>query len=206
MATQKIDCPHCRQDRLMESAGYSYLTSDSAYFWFICPSCKKPIAVLAEADNPSSSDYKQSSYVNQDSLSFRKCGWKVIDTWPKPAFSRGECPAGVPENIGAMFEQCQEVASRRGYDLAIMGFYRVLEMARKAHSPESHAKPHAWILSLVRSGDLTKDMGEWANRLRGLRRDLIDADAKQTEEFSVFCNIVLDQLFGTRSWSASFRN
>ena len=135
MALEEINCPHCRQDRTMESTEWTPLTSDGAYFLFVCPSCSKPVVVLAE-DEKRDIDYNYGSQVCQASLSFRRCGWKVIDTWPKAEFRRGDSPDGVPETIGAMFNQCQDVASRGGYDLAIMGFHRTLEMARKAHSPE----------------------------------------------------------------------
>lgn len=204
MALQLISCPHCRMDREMESEAHAPFGTDRSYFLFVCPSCNKPVVLLAQADNPPY-EYRRSYDVEVASQSFKKCGWSVVDTWPKAQFRKETAPDGVPEPIGTLFEQSQEAASGGAYDLAIMGFRRVLKMVQSELSPGSRAETHSWILSLIESKDLTRDMSDWAARLKGLRREIEGADVKQAEEFAVFVHILLEQIFGVRSRLARLR-
>jgi hypothetical protein len=204
MARQTLDCPHCRMKNPMRSGGYTYLSRIRSYFWFVCPVCTLPLALLAEADKPPH-DFRDSSNVNCEALTFKECGWRVLGSWPKPQYQKVEPPRGVPEEIGKLFAQSQEVALNGGYDLAILGFVRVLKMAQAATSLQPLKKPHGWVLSLVRDGRLTKDMREWANRVKGLRTEVEGAAAKDAEELATFVYILLEQLFAVRSRASSFR-
>ena len=138
--------------------------------------------------------------------SFKKCGWRVVDTWPKPEFRTEEAPAGVPDNIATLFEHSQDAASRGAHDLAIMGFHRVLKMVQATISSDKPRNLHPWVLSLIESGHLSADMRSWANTVKGLRSDVQDATVQDAEEFGVFVHVLLEQLFGIRSKIASYRN
>ena len=204
MAIETIDCPHCRQTRKMESASETEMGSDSAYFLFTCPSCSLPIVILAECVKRTH-EYGMAGYVGRAGMSFRKCGWEIMEIWPKPDFQGGDSPQGAPEALAKLFQQSQEAASKGGYDLAVMGFNRILKMAQKIYSPDNRSTPDAWITWLVENRHLTADMRDWADRIKGLRRDVEIATVKQTEEFAVFVHVLLEHLFGTRSRIAAFR-
>lgn len=204
MALHTHDCPHCRMTSPMSSCGYENLSRLRSYFWFVCPRCRLPLTILAEATNPPH-DFRAGSSVNCEEMPFQKCGWRVVDYWPKPEYRKIEPPRGVPEDIGKLFAQSQEVALNGGYVLAILGYVRALQMAQAELSSEALKKPHAWILSLIEEGRLTKDMRDWANRVKGLRREMEHATTRDAEELATFVHIVLEQLFTVRSKALSFR-
>jgi hypothetical protein len=204
MALHSMDCPHCRVKTSMHSACGNHVSTDSGYLLFVCPRCGFPVVLLIQADKPPHlfSTFHDVRVADQ---SIKKCSWLVIDSWPKPRFRRVEAPLGVPNNIGVMFEQSQDAALGGAHDLAMMGFVRVLRMAQAVSAAGKLSKPHAWILSEIGGGRLTKTMGPWANRVKGLRSEIQDAGAKEAEELASFVYVVLQQIFGVESRVASLR-
>ena len=205
MVQQTMMCPHCRANKSMSARDMIYISNEAGHFTFLCENCEKPLIVFAKAEMRNSK-YLGIRDVKQADESFQKCGWRVVDTWPKPAFRTEKAPAGVPDNIATLFEHSQDAASRGAHDLAIMGFHRVLKMAQAKISSDKPRKLHPWVLSLIESGHLSADMRSWANSVKGLRSDVQDATVQDAEEFGVFVHVLLEQLFGIRSKIASYRN
>lgn len=204
MALQTLNCPHCRMKSSMNSSSSTTVSRNSGYFLFVCPRCSLPLILLAETNRPPY-EFRQCYDVEIAEQSIEKCGWQIVDSWPKASYRKIEAPEGVPGAIGTLFEHSQEAALKGGYDLAIMGYVRVLNMAQADRSPGKLKSPHAWILSLVDTRDLTADMKRWANRVRGLRGDAQGMKVKEAEELATFVHIVLEQLYGARSRAARFR-
>ena len=204
MVEQTVNCPHCRVKKSMTSRNSVDVSNTSGHFMFVCENCDMPVVFFVEADKPRP-EYRRIGDLDHAYQSFEKCGWRILDSWPKQHYRKVEALHGVPDHIGALFEQCQEVALKGGYDLAMMGYVRVLNMAQAAFSSGKARKPHAWILSAIDDGHVTESMRIWANRVKGLRSDVENSTAKDAEELATFVHIVLEQLFGIASRVASFR-
>lgn len=198
MVLERIRCPHCHVTRDMDSEGYAAADGHWGHFLFLCPQCFMPVVLCALAHSPKP-EFKKIFEVSKAYQSFEKCGWRIVDSWPKPLFRPEQVPVGVPEPIAALFENSRNAARAGCFDLAIMGFHRVLKMTQATISPESSEKPHAWILSRIKAGKLTVEMAKWAERLRGLRSEVQDANVNQAEDFAVFVEVLLELTFGIRS-------
>lgn len=204
MALETLCCPHCLVKSLMETQAHATAWRDNDYFLFVCPKCRAPVVVHAELTQKLY-DFREGREVDSAEQTFAKCGWRMVDSWPKPHYREVEAPGGVPNDIGALFAHAQEAALRGCYDLAAMGFARVLEMTQVALSPGKQQKLHVWILSLISDGQLTANLRSWSNRVKGVRTAAAGCTAQEAEELAAFVHIVLEQIFLVRSRAAPFR-
>jgi hypothetical protein len=203
MAQHFMICPHCRADKWMDPSSYAEISSTSAHFFAVCEYCDGPVALLVKADRPKS-EYRSLRNVHCVDISVEECGWRVVDSWPKPQFRNGSAPQGLPEHIKVLLEHSHEAARKGGYDLAIMGYQRVVRMAQLTLSPGFQGSPLAWVSSMITGNQLTKDMASWARRVK-LRSEIESATAVQAEELATFAQVLLEQTFGTRSRMARCR-
>src|SRR5690348_13640947 len=111
MAHQTIICPHCRAKKSMYSRGSVAISNVSAHFFFVCENCDLPVVLYVVAEKPKW-EFRRVGDLHCSEQSFEQCGWRVVDSWPKPQFQKGIAPQGVPENIAALLEQCHEVATK----------------------------------------------------------------------------------------------
>lgn len=203
MARQLIICPHCRAKKTLSPSASAEISNTAAYVLFMCDNCDLPVVLLVAANRPRL-EYRRFRDAYYEDQSFEKSGWQVIDSWPKPQFRKGTAPKGLPEGIELLLEQSHEAGSKGGYDLAIMGYQRILKMAKSIVSPEFKRNTHAWLMSLIEAGHLTANLKSWANSVR-VRSEIEGATATEAEEFASFLDAVLLQIFGIRSSIARFR-
>lgn len=204
MAEHRMICPHCRVTKWMHARAGADISNQSGYFLAICENCQGPVVLLVEAHRPKW-EFRRIGDLQSADCSFEQCGWRVQDSWPKPEFRTGTAPQGVPEQIGALLEHSHEAAAKGGFDLAIMGYQRVVRMAQMIVSPEFGGTCRSWVLFLIDSGRLTRDISKWVKRLK-LRGEIEGATAVQAEEFATFVHVILEQIFGTRSRMALSRS
>ena len=204
MTAHLMNCPHCRARKWMDPSAEAHVSMKISYLLAVCQNCNGPVVLLVEADRPKP-DYRWAHQLLCADRTIDECGWRVRDYWPKPSFNRGLTPPGVPESIGTVLEHSHEAAEKGGYDLAIIGYQRVLRMAQKALSPDFGGGTRGWILNLIKHRRLTSDIKTWLSRIR-LQRAVEEATAVEAEEFATFAHAVLEQIFSTRSKMARLRS
>ena len=128
---------------------------------------------------------------NQDDM--YRLGWTVA-----PALPDTGAPAYTPENVGRFFEQGMENLPRN-FDAAGTMFRKALDTALTARFPEIKGRLVDRIDEAANSGAMTRDMAEWAHRIRRLGNDAAHDDDPFSEadarELHGFTELVLRYLF-----------
>jgi len=161
-ATLVYDCPHCAT----ANAGFTFIeqanTPDDPEVWialFRCNTCFFPLAIRASFSHGSPKDRVGNL--------FKASGLIDIRCFPK---ARPLCaPEHVPAEIARAFIEAETNIRQKNFNAAAAMDRRALELVTHEQSPEKgKATLYQRIDHLVKTGELTPALGDWAHQLRSL--------------------------------------
>ena len=154
-----------------------------------CPVCHNPLAiVVASATNPTELRGNLQASASH----------KIIAIYPKAKISRS--PDDVPEASAKAYIQGADSLKDRRTTAAVAMFRRTIDVATKQYSDEIQA----WNLEkridkLAAAGLITKDLQQWAHKIRlegnGALHELDEPTFEQATELELFTELMLTYLF-----------
>nr|WP_198983040.1 DUF4145 domain-containing protein [Herbaspirillum sp. ASV7] len=186
------DCPHCSTRSVAFPVHYSVQT-DSARFniFSSCPVCTWPISAVVSTNGH---DPKNLTVIATGSSS----PIRSIQFFPERHTSLA--PEDVPEVAADAFIEGAENTKDGRYSSAVMMFRRAIDVGTKVFEPtiDVHNLGKR-IDKLEKDGLITKDLKEWAHKIRlegnEAVHDLPKPTKEQTEELQHFTELVLTYLF-----------
>ncbi|WP_230947854.1 DUF4145 domain-containing protein [Burkholderia territorii] len=198
MPTLVHDCPYCGATKATFNVPYANPHQSDRFQWNamgICPACGYGIAVRARTHRtqPAIGNLLQlpGNLANNEAV-------LAVEVFPERV--RIESPEHIPERAARAFvEGSESLASGRATAAAAM-FRRCLELALKEHSPDIEAwKLEKRIDKLFAQGRITKDLQEWAHRIRLEGNDALheaeEFTPKTAGEMMEFTRMVLMYLY-----------
>lgn len=157
-----------------------------------CPVCFFPIAIRLHTGhlNASIKDYPGNIAVED--------AFKIEHVYP--AARKSESPENVPQVAADAFIEGADNARDGRYSSAVMMFRRAIDVGTKVFEPtiDVHNLGKR-IDKLAADGLITKDLKEWAHKIRlegnEAVHDLPKPTKEQTEELQLFTELVLTYLF-----------
>ncbi len=160
MGTKSSNCPYCKLQSVSFTAAHDFVVHDKSRRTLMrCGNCGE--AIIYEFQSPPN----HSSMPTQVNGNLESLGYRFIRQWPNS--ERGAAPQHVPENISRFFEQGTSSLLGGNFDAAAIMFRKTLEASTKEKIPDDAGKPLVKRIDLlVLSGELTKDIGQWAHEIR----------------------------------------
>ena len=157
MRTFRCNCPHCKVKEMNFTVLNEYqmsTTSRDVYAFARCGKCEK--AIVAVFDNPI--EYSTTEEYLRDQLHYQ-----IKAVYPDP---RKGIPRYVPEIVGKSYlkaiENIQDDPTMAG-----MMFRKTLEdMLREINPDGGNKRLEEQVDLLVKTSEVTKNLEEWANRIR----------------------------------------
>ncbi|WP_186062181.1 DUF4145 domain-containing protein [Burkholderia gladioli] len=199
MPTLVHDCPHCGATKAAFTIPYSERNPTSGSLWNalgVCPACGYPAAIVAHT-HPGQPIHNLTNLQGALKVGPHHNFFR-ISIFPSP--EKIDTPEHIPPNAARAFaEGADSLAGGRATAAAAM-FRRCLEIALKQHSPDIEAwKLEKRIDKLFAEGRITKDLQEWAHRIRLEGNDALHEEeefTKQTAgEMMEFTRMVLVYLY-----------
>ncbi|MEN8511973.1 DUF4145 domain-containing protein [Burkholderia sp. RS02] len=193
MPTLVHDCPHCGASNSAFNIAYSNQHPSKQHQWNalgICPSCGEGIYVLSHAIVPNLGQLA-GNLATMGNVS-------ILKVLPRP--EKVESPDHIPPAANRAFQEGVACLAIGKATAAAAMFRRCLEIALKAHSPDIEAwKLEKRIDKLFNEGRITKDLQEWAHRVRLDGNDALHEAEEFTKESSIelmeFTRMVLVYLY-----------
>lgn len=122
----------------------------------------------------------------------------MLKTWPEPPAS--EIPAHLPADITRVYVQAERNFAVSGNEEAAGIMYgKALDIAVKKIDPTLSGMLGKNLDSLLKSGRLTPELGEWAHEVRALRNEAaheeMPIEREDLEDLRHFTDMVLRYLF-----------
>jgi hypothetical protein len=209
MAVVHLKCPHCLAMAQFRIIGYSPFPIDpqapgklTVSLGTCCPGCYMPVAVLARSPSdivPATRNSFLQKLQNIISTSDRleNHGLEHVDHWPKPL--EPTVPDHVPDAVTKAFLQAERNFVVEGNEEAAGSMYRrSLEIGLSVAHPTVNGTLAQRIKALVKSGTLTKEIGEWADSIRLIGNDAAHADTVTRDDLKMargFADAVLRYIF-----------
>ncbi|MDN7754082.1 DUF4145 domain-containing protein [Burkholderia gladioli] len=181
MPTIVTDCPHCGASNAAFNVTYAnphYLRRESWNTLAICPSCGCGIYAVISA-HPAHGTIHNLQNI-QGNLALHDEVYS-IEVFPKA--EQVEAPEHIPPLATRAFVEGAESLNAGRPTAAAAMFRRCLEIALKQHSPDIEAwKLDKRIDKLFAEGRITKDLQEWAHRIRLEGNDALHEEEEFTKE------------------------
>ncbi|WP_347467546.1 DUF4145 domain-containing protein [Burkholderia stagnalis] len=199
MATLVHDCPHCGATKAAFNIPYANVHQTDPHQWNAlgtCPACGHGVAIRAYTNRANTPIANLTQLVHGNLVSHNA----IKEVMVFPTAEKVESPEHVPERAARAFDEGSDCLARGKATAAAAMFRRCLEIALKEHSPDIEAwKLEKRIDKLFAEGRITKDLKEWAHRIRLEGNDALhDAEEFTSEtagEMMEFTRMVLMYLY-----------
>ncbi|MCY3624609.1 MAG: DUF4145 domain-containing protein [Candidatus Dadabacteria bacterium] len=194
------DCPHCGTKQAgfyILSEFHSPLKKGIIYTFVICgiSTCQKAATAVFQVNLR---DYTYSGSHSELANDFSRFPSKFlfVDFYPKP--ETPEIPEHLPENVNMYYlEAVNSVKSSPNAAGAM--FRKTLDTGLKKIDPEAKGRLIDRIKSAAKTGKITQDMADWADRIRLDGNDAAHEEDpfthQEAEELHLFTRLVMMYLF-----------
>lgn len=182
-------CPHC------ETVGVSFarvgeyrsrvegVSVEEVFALIVCGCCER----AAMAMFPSYDDYHEHQLTESD-----------VTLHPS-APSAGSVPEHLPERVAQRYSEALSDMRRAARESAAVMFRKTLELSLKTIRPDDDGNLYVRIDKAAEAGAITRDLAEWAHRIRLDGNDAAHEDAVPTaeeiREMQHFTELVLRYVF-----------
>lgn len=171
MAMFTFDCPHCTARKTTFDItgsveyGRSHCGMDRRSAAAFCRRCLKSIGIIAQKNSNSFKfyvDFGELLHSNRSIDGF----FDIIDYWPHPDIK--DAPDYVSPNVSRAFRQAEANKAQKHWDAAGTMYRKVLETATKELGSDLKKEGNLMrrIDMLEEQGRLTKDLAQWAHKVR----------------------------------------
>ena len=180
-------CPHCDAWGVSFDLIEACKTRGKQYAFVLCGMCKVPaMAVFTEPP-------RRDSIAGGPPL--LKLEYRLDTIYP----SAGNLPEYLPKRVAQRYSEALSNMGRAAYESAGMMFRKTLELSLKTIRPDDDGNLYFRIDKAAEAGAITRDLAEWAHRVRLDGNDAAHEDtvptAEDIRELKHFTELVLRYLF-----------
>ena len=194
------DCPHCGTKQAsfqIRSEFHSPVSIGKIYVFVVCEinTCQKAATAVFRVDKTTHT-YLGSLDELRTEFSKHPSKFFLVDFYPKP--QTPEIPEHLPENVHTYYlEAVNSVKSSPNAAGAM--FRKTLDTGLKKIDPGAKGRLIDRIKSATKTGKITQDMADWADRIRLDGNDAAHEEdsftPQQAEELHLFTRLVMMYLF-----------
>ena len=191
------DCPHCGTKKAsfqIRSEFHSPVSIGRIYAFVVCEinTCQKAATAVFQVNT----EYRRSYNELVTDFSQRPSKFILVDFYPKP--ETPEIPEHLPKNVHTYYlEAVNSVKSSPNAAGAM--FRKTLDTGLKKIDPGAKGRLIDRIKSAGKTGKITQDMADWADRIRLDGNDAAHEEdpftPQQAEELHLFTRLVMMYLF-----------
>ena len=194
------DCPHCGSKQAsfqIRSEFHSRAIRNRIYAFVVCEinTCQKAATAVFKVDETKYKYLRSPSELIAE-FSQRPSKFILVDFYPKP--ETPEIPEHLPENVHTYYLEAVDSVKSSPNAAGAM-FRKTLDTGLKKIDPGAKGRLVDRIKSAAKTGKITQDMADWADRIRLDGNDAAHEEdpftPQQAEELHLFTRLVMMYLF-----------